>query len=491
MKFFRYLSLRAKRGFSLKSIGPNEARILFDTSIGAIATFTAALYCFAFLHFTFDTLHWRIAALPVLQVAVLALAGVYSRLKAASGRTKALVLSGCVTTTALIALAFIPAAFVALWAVADFLPIVLSRLLLSVQQSTLRTVRRAAENDRGPVLVIGGAGYIGTHVVDQLLRSGYRVRVLDRLMYGAQTLTAFSGNRRFEFIEGDAANIGKLTQAMRGAQSVVHLAGLVGDPACAVDSDFTRQTNIVVTRMVRQVAQASGVYRFIFASSCSVYGFTEKEVDETDALNPVSLYARTKIDSENELLTNVPDDFYVTILRFATVFGHSLRPRYDLVANLFAAQAVRDNLITVQGPDQWRPFVHVRDLARAVQLTLEADPLLIQSQIFNVGDERLNMTIGQLAETVKAVVGEHVRISVSDAVGDPRNYAVSFKKINEALGFRASVLMAGGVAEIVEVLKNSGDDYREDVFSNVKMTHKAVDHFKNAEELASLYGPLG
>src|SRR5262249_7356476 len=154
-------------------------------------------------------------------------------------------------------------------------------------------------------------------------------------------------NPRFEVVEGDATDIMKLTEAMSGVSSVVHLAGLVGDPACAVDRSFTRHTNVIATRMLKEVAISMGVPRFVFASSCSVYGASEEEVEETSPLNPVSLYAVTKIDSERELQSLIDETFCVTILRFATVFGHSRRPRFDLVANLFTAQAFNDGRITV------------------------------------------------------------------------------------------------------------------------------------------------
>src|SRR5262249_27432907 len=169
---------------------------------------------------------------------------------------------------------------------------------------------------------------IGSHTVDLLLAAGQRVRVLDRLMYGRGPLADFEGNPRFELIEGDATDISKLTAAGKDASAVVHLAGLVGGPACAVGPGLTRHANIVATRMAKDVAQSLGVHRFVFASSCSVYGVTDKEVSELDALNPVSLYAQTKIDSEQELLASIRDEFFVTILRFATVFGHSRRPRF-------------------------------------------------------------------------------------------------------------------------------------------------------------------
>ncbi len=273
----------------------------------------------------------------------------------------------------------------------------------------------------------------------------------------------------------------------------MHLAGLVGDPACAVDEAFTRHTNIVATRMVKQVAQSLGVSRFVFASSCSVYGVSDVEVSELDDLNPVSLYAQTKIDSERELLHGVPDGFYVTVLRFATVFGHSFRPRFDLVANLFTAQAMHNGRITVVGADQWRPFVHVRDLARAIVTVLEAEPTRVQSQVFNVGDGRLNMTIGQLGELVQRVVGERraVELQVSENPTDRRNYAVSFAKIRTQLGFQAETDVEAGVREMVAHLA-AGDygDYRTPAYSNLETTRDAVKDFYDPDQAARLYGPL-
>ena len=152
----------------------------------------------------------------------------------------------------------------------------------------------------GPVLVVGGGGYIGTHVVEQLLAEGWRVRVLDRLLFGKAPLQDFFGNPRFELVEGDATDILKLIEAMQGASAVVHLAGLVGDPACAVDGRFTRHANVFATRLVKKAARSLGVRRLVFASSCSVYGINPAEVNETSEVNPVSLYARTKVERSEE-----------------------------------------------------------------------------------------------------------------------------------------------------------------------------------------------
>jgi nucleoside-diphosphate-sugar epimerase len=312
-------------------------------------------------------------------------------------------------------------------------------------------------------------------------------------MYGSRPLDDFRPNRDFEFIEGDATDLRKLAIAMRNASAVIHFAGLVGDPSCALDPEFTRHTNIVTTRMAKDIAQSLGVRRFLFASSCSVYGAAPNEVDELSKLNPVSLYAQTKIDSEQELLASSQDDFFVTILRFATVFGHSRRPRFDLVANLFTAQAVTDGLITVYGPERWRPFIHVRDLARSIVAVLDADPARVYGQIFNVGDARLNMSILNLANVVQKVVStdRDVRISVSSAEDDMRNYVVSFAKIRSVLRFQAETSMEDGVREMARHFRlNDYLDYRSQLYSNEATIKNVLASDRDPGELMHIYAPV-
>ena len=490
---FTYLSRRAKQGFALTTIGPNEARIAFDLVASVGSALATCFYAVVILRGAVRV-DYRLGILAIVFPIVNALAGMYSRLRRSRIRIKVAVLIASIAVVSTIGLASgIDAAAVVLWAMLVSVPVLAARVLLGLPHSKHKNLERLAINRRGPVLVMGGAGYIGSHTVNLLLQRGHRVRVLDKLMYGHDSLQEFMGNPHFELIEGDVTDITKLTVAVKGTSAVVHLAGLVGDPACAVDADFTRHTNIAATRMAKDVAQSLGVYRFIFASSCSVYGAAEKEVSETGDLHPVSMYAQTKIDSERELLGAGRDDFFVTVLRFATVFGHSRRPRFDLVANFFTAQAMSDGLITVTGPSQWRPFIHVRDLARAIVMVLEADPFLVQGQIYNVGDRRLNMTILQLAETVKAIAGKFrdVQISVREDAADQRNYAVSFDKIREQLGFEASVLMEDGIREMVDhFLQGRYSHYRDAVYSNVATTKAAVHEFHDPEFTASLYGPL-
>lgn len=473
---------------------PNQSRIAYDVLTAVLAA--VATCVFGLL--TTGVVVPLLFLAPVLLIAWNRIFGIYTRFKVGAGGAKALRLSAALalSTGTLIAIQPEQARVILLWPVLLWSPLCLPRIFLNFSNRLPTThMLSAAIKGRGPVLVVGGAGYIGTHVVEQLLAANQSVRVLDRLLYGKGPIEDFLKNPRFELVEGDATDIVKLVEAMTGVSAVIHLAGLVGDPACSVDESFTRHANVITTRMVKEVALSMGVGRFIFASSCSVYGATDKEVDETSDLNPVSLYARTKIDSERELLLVQNENFSVTILRFATVFGHSRRPRFDLVANLFTAQALTEGKLTLMGENQWRPFVHVSDLARAVVLVLKSDPDRTQGQIFNVGDERLNMTLGTMANIVRDKVApmvEHPVVIVNKPdVADRRNYAVSFRKIHRALGFRAATLMEDGVAEMAaEFKKGTYGNYRSPSYSNLEVTKLASVDFHDPLQSARLYRPL-
>ncbi|MGH6934620.1 MAG: NAD-dependent epimerase/dehydratase family protein, partial [Methylocella sp.] len=278
-----------------------------------------------------------------------------------------------------------------------------STLLLCLARAGADVVRwevRNQDNDAGraeakeKVLIIGAAGYIGSALVEKLLDQGLQVLVLDAMHYGEEPLRRVAAHPNLTIIPDDFRHIEVLTRAMSGVGSVIHLGGLVGDPACAVDADLTVDINVTATRLIGEIAKAAGVQRFIFASSCSVYGASDGIVAEGSHLNPLSLYARTKVASEVVLNALNSPDFGVTRLRFATIYGISGRTRFDLVVNLLCAKAVRDGLITVFGADQIRPFVHVEDVARAIMMTLQAPLALVAGEAFNVGSDAQNYTLG-------------------------------------------------------------------------------------------------
>lgn len=326
--------------------------------------------------------------------------------------------------------------------------------------------RATASADDRSVLVSGGAGYIGSILTRQLLEDGWRVRVLDALFYGAASLLDVRDHPRFELIQGDTRDDACVTRALEGVDAVVHVAELVGDPACAVDPELTRAINLDATRRLAALARAGGVRRFVYPSSCSVYGASDSVVDEDSPLHPVSLYAETKIAAEEAIQALGDGRFEPVILRLATVFGRSPRPRFDLVVNLLTARAIADGEVTLFGGSQWRPFVHVADAAAAIRFCLTAPAEDVSGQIFNVGSDNLNYTIGEIADTVlDATPGARLR-EIADP--DARNYRVSFARLR-SLGFEPSTPIRTGIAEIQRAL-STGEvtDYRAARHSNVQ-----------------------
>lgn len=340
-----------------------------------------------------------------------------------------------------------------------------------VEKEVLRdlgAVRGSRVPDPRSVLVVGGAGYIGSVLVRDLLQRGWRVRVLDRLLYGEESLSELYGREGFDLVEGDFRNVEAVVRAVQGMGSIIHLGAVVGDPACALNGEFTFEVNLAATRMIAEAGKGYGIRRFLFASSCSVYGARDEILDERSLLVPLSLYARTKIESERLLLSLASESFSPVVLRFATVCGLSPRPRFDLVVNLLAAQAVREQKITIYGGQQWRPFIHVDDVALALIRGLEAPLEVVSGEIFNVGSERGNLRLIELGELIQRVV-PGVEVSVRETAEDPRNYRVSFAKMEHVVGFVASKSVEDAVREIVHALQ-SGQiaDYRQPQYSNVQ-----------------------
>jgi nucleoside-diphosphate-sugar epimerase len=296
------------------------------------------------------------------------------------------------------------------------------------------------------VLVVGGAGYIGSLLCEKLIQRGYKVRVLDALLYGREPLRAVENHPNFELMMGDCRNMQDVVRAVQGVSAIVDLAAIVGDPACEQDRAAALEINYGATRMMIEVAKGNGVERFVFASSCSVYGATDEEVNEQAKVSPISVYAQTKVDSERALLAAAGPQFHPSILRLATIFGLGYRPRFDLVVNLLSARAKQDGKITVFNGQQWRPFIHVRDVVEAMILVLEAPVRFVAGEIFNVGDCRLNYTLQQVAETVREVFPDTCVENVANS--DLRNYRVNFNKIRSRLNFQARYTMRNGVDEL-------------------------------------------
>jgi nucleoside-diphosphate-sugar epimerase len=317
------------------------------------------------------------------------------------------------------------------------------------------------------ILVTGGAGYVGSHLVNLLVDSGHEVVVLDSLDYGREGLGSFAERGGIRFVQGDICNIRDLIRAMDGSEVVIALAAIVGDRACELDYEDTLATNYESTKLLVEAAVHDRVSRIVFASSCSVYGAASNlTLNEGSWLNPQSLYARTRIMSEDVLVAN-RSRVDSTILRLGTVFGWSARMRFDLVANIMTADAVYTGRILVNGGGQCRPLVHCRDAARAFQMVAEAQPAQASMQIFNVGDDSLNLTVLEIAQRIAPLV-PGCRIELRDLDGDRRDYRVSFQKANHVLGFRSTVTLEEGVREMIDRLRATPLDYTSDVYYNVK-----------------------
>jgi len=253
--------------------------------------------------------------------------------------------------------------------------------------------------------------------------------------------------------------------AMQDCKTVIHLGGLVGDPACSVDEYLTTEVNLTSTKIVCQIAKAAGVSRFIFASSCSVYGAQEEILDEESEGSPLSLYAKTKLASETIIQELSSDSFTPVILRFATVFGLSGRTRFDLVVNLLAAKACVDKSMTVFGAEQIRPFIHVSDAANSILCAIKAPREEVHNEIFNIGSSDLNYTLLELANLIKKQVPD-TDLSIEET-NDARNYNVSFQKAKSKLNFETKWTLEEGISQVVDKFNNNEiKDYSSIIHSN-------------------------
>lgn len=317
------------------------------------------------------------------------------------------------------------------------------------------------------VLVTGGAGYMGSALLPQLLESGYHVRVLDVLLWGRAPIAPYLHHPRLELVQADFRDVEPVVRALRDAQAVVHLGGVVGDQSCDLDEARTLEINVIGTRLLAEAARGMGVPRFIFASTGAVYGNCDCSMNEDAPLNPVSLYARSKIAAERILLEMETEAFAPSILRFGTVFGFSGRSRFDLVINLLTAKALLDRQITVYGGNQWRSFVHVEDAARAVLAVLAAPLDAVNGQVFNVGGDEQTFTIREIGEMIHQYVPQ-AELIVSDAI-DPSDYRIDAEKIRRMLGFTPRLTVEDGICQVMDAVRSGKvRDYRAEAYSNVR-----------------------
>lgn len=320
------------------------------------------------------------------------------------------------------------------------------------------------------ILVTGGAGYVGSTLVPLLLNAGHSVRVLDNLIHGGSPLLGVWADPAFEFQRGDIRDRPTMMSAVSGMEAVIHLAAVVGDPACARDPVLAKAVNLEASLALIEASRRTGVQRFVFASTCSNYGKMKDPnhlVDEESELSPVSLYAETKVAVEKALLASGTSEAWApTPLRFATIFGVSPRMRFDLTVNEFAMEMLTKKKLVVFGEQFWRPYVHVRDAARGIKLVLESPSARVAGRVFNVGATDQNFQKKQLVE----LISPHAPDAIVDFVHkteDPRDYRVSFSRISEQLGFRITRTVTEGIAEVAKLVReNVINDFENRCYRN-------------------------
>ncbi|MBV8832712.1 MAG: NAD(P)-dependent oxidoreductase [Acidobacteriaceae bacterium] len=306
------------------------------------------------------------------------------------------------------------------------------------------------------ILVTGGAGYLGSILTQTLIDHGHSVRVYDVLLHDGQSLLSIWGSPLFEFIHADIRDRKALRRALDGVEAVVHLAAIVGDPACARQPAEAKETNLDGSYQLLEECQRQGISRFLFASTCSNYGKMPDPdglVDETSTLAPVSLYAETKVEFENAILAIDASSLSTTALRFATIYGVSPRMRFDLTVNEFTKDMLTKKSLTVFGEQFWRPYIHVRDAARAIELVLTSPLEKVRSEVFNVGSTEENYRKIDLVHMIEPHVPE-ANVQYVRKQEDPRDYRVRFDKIRSALEFQTTRTVEDGIAEVACLVRS-------------------------------------
>jgi len=309
------------------------------------------------------------------------------------------------------------------------------------------------------ILVTGGAGYVGSGLLRELLAENYKVTCVDNLMFGGESLLDIWHNKNFNFIKCDVNDYESFDKILVNGKfdAVIHLAAIVGDPACKLHSDLAIKTNRESTKWLLDRSKEIGISKFLFASTCSNYGKMddpESYVDEDSKLAPVSLYAELKVEFEEYMLNEIEktDDFIPTSLRFSTVYGLSPRMRFDLTVNEFTKDLAMGRELVIFGEKFWRPYCHVKDFSNAFITVLRASKDKVAYSVFNVGDTSENYTKEMLVEEIrKAIPGSNIKYV--DKNEDPRDYRVNSDKIKRELGFEITMRVPDGIEEVKRMIQ--------------------------------------
>jgi len=306
------------------------------------------------------------------------------------------------------------------------------------------------------ILLIGGAGYVGTVLTSHFLKKGYKVTVLDNFVYGNQfSIASYLGDPDYCFVRGDMKDIKALDEVSKGVTDVILLAGLVGDP---ITKKYPAESEIINEKGVRHCMDyfnGKGLDKLVFISTCSNYGLIKENelADENFTLSPLSLYAKAKVANEKYLLDKKGQvDYTGVILRFATAFGLSPRMRFDLSISEFVRDIYFGKDLLVYDELTWRPYCHVRDFARLLDLVISTDKEKVAFEVFNAGGDVNNFTKKMIVDEIldNIPVG---KVKFGTMGSDPRNYRVSFAKVKNTLGFEPEFSVKDGIRELIDALK--------------------------------------
>jgi len=325
------------------------------------------------------------------------------------------------------------------------------------------------------ILLTGGAGYLGSILTRKLLKKGHHVRILDNFLYGKESVNDIQNNKKLELVKGDIRDLAAVSKSLKNIDTVVHLASIVGTQSSELDPKTSIEINYLATRNIADLCKLYKIKQFIFASTCSVYGAQPSQlISENSDVNPLDSYGQSKFESEKAILQAYD---YPTILRLGTLFGASYRMRFDLAINLFIAQAMNKEKITVFGGNQWRPFVHVDDAAEAFSFAIQNKMEGIYNAVWN------NLTITKMAKIVQKLVPS--KIELSKDIVDKRDYRVTASKI-EKFGFKAKKDISSAVKEFKSKISNDVKNYKQDKYSN----YKSLFNTKSIQRKVYTQGPI-
>ncbi|WP_440683468.1 NAD-dependent epimerase/dehydratase family protein [Cysteiniphilum halobium] len=334
------------------------------------------------------------------------------------------------------------------------------------------------------IIVVGGAGYLGSVLCTKLIEQSYKVICVDRYWFRHSSISHLVEHKNFQTIKLDDNFQYNDLEQLKDVTAIINLAGLVGDPACALDKSFTDQQNYKTAIFWARLAKAHGIRRYIFASSCSVYGdLGNCQLSEDTLAAPVSYYAEDKLRTEKAIQALADRNFSPTFLRLSTLFGWSYRMRFDLVVNRFVGQAFTGEELMLHGGSQWRPFLHVNDAAQAFILTLQANETLVANQVFNVGGNDNNTQLVNIVQTLKDLI-HNTKVSVLDTVEDRRTYNVDFSKIADVLGYRLKFSITEGIKDLIDKLdRNDQVDIHHPIYNNYLWSQQMLANRKMTEEV--------